>query len=128
MERSTRLALVLHAVAELITGTLLMTQPHLFAADNASSVDHAEAMRGIGNGALSILFVGLAMLLSHDRHRPRWAYAIMAQYHLGVCILQIKHPLPGVPLMGAIAFHGPLLACFGWRAVQTPPQVVLSNR
>ena len=109
-----KIALILHIVAELVTGLLLVFSPQVFSAGNLS-LDHSEAIRGIGNGAISIGFVGLGLLISPAK-QP-WAYGIMAQYHLGVVILQWKHPLPGVPLAGALAFHGPLLCYFTSKAI-----------
>ena len=89
-------ALVLHVAAELISGTVLVLAPQLFVPGEIS-VDHTESLRGIGNGALSIGLLGLALLLSDESAGPWWAYVIVAQYHVGVVILQLKHPLLGLP-------------------------------
>eukprot|EP00964_Phaeocystis_antarctica_P027955 scaffold15758_cov63-Phaeocystis_antarctica.AAC.4 len=47
-------ALVLHVAAELISGAVLVLAPQLFVPGEIS-VDHTESLRGIGNGALSIV-------------------------------------------------------------------------
>ena len=110
-------ALVLHIAAELISGAVLVLAPQLFVPGEIS-VDHTESLRGIGNGALSIGLLGLALLLSDESAGPWWAYAVVAQYHAGVVILQLKHPLLGLPYWLAPSFHGWLLLMFarmGWR-------------
>ena len=62
-------ALVLHIAAELISGAVLVLAPQLFVPGEIS-VDHTESLRGIGNGALSIGLLGLALLLSDRSAGP----------------------------------------------------------
>jgi hypothetical protein len=111
--------LILHVVAELGAGSVLLVSPVLFA-PTASSIDHQEALRGIGNGALSVALLGLALLTSGrsiDSALGRFGFAILAQYHLGVVILQLKHPLLGIPWWLAPGFHGVLLLAFASRVL-----------
>ena len=111
-------ALGLHVLAELVAGSILLLQPRLFAAD-PDGVNHVEALRGIGNGALCVGVLGLCVFLSDRALRPQWAFATMALYHFGVVVLQLRHPLLGVPFWLAPLFHALLLARFAQAALRS---------
>ena len=112
------LALGAHVLAELIAGTILLVQPLLFA-PSPDGVNHEEALRGIGNGAFCIGVVGACVLREKREKRPQWAFAAMALYHANVVVLQLRHPLLGVPYWLAPLFHGLLLARFVEVALRT---------
>jgi hypothetical protein len=112
--------LILHVLAELVAASVLLVAPSVFVPTAAH--DHQEALRGIGNGALSIALLGVALLMSGRQIGTalgRCGFAILSQYHLGVVLLQLKHPMLGVPWWVAPGFHGLLLLAFASR-VATP--------
>ena len=105
------LALWFHVIAELIAGSILIFQPLLFA-PAPDGIDHVEALRGIGNGAFCIGVLGVCLLVKEKEERPRFAFGVIGLYHFGVVVLQLRHPLLGVPYWLAPGFHGLLLLQF----------------
>eukprot|EP00658_Telonema_sp_P-2_P038093 TRINITY_DN27377_c0_g1_i1.p2 TRINITY_DN27377_c0_g1~~TRINITY_DN27377_c0_g1_i1.p2 ORF type:complete len:148 (-),score=22.73 TRINITY_DN27377_c0_g1_i1:378-821(-) len=108
--------LMVHVLAEMVAGVTLLLSPSVLV-PGVLSADHTEALRSIGNGAITVGFIGVALLLASPPDRPRWAYAVIAQYHLGVVVLQLRHPMVGVPYGLAAGFHGLLLGGFVWLAL-----------
>ena len=99
--------LKIHVLAELVAGTILLLKPSFFNPNATAS--HMETMRGIGNGALSIGVVGLALLNMDPR--PTFLFAVLAQYHSLVVWLQLREPMPNMPARLPPFFHG-LLAFY----------------
>ena len=110
------IALGMHVLAEICAGLVLLFRPELFV-PHPDGINHIEACRGIGNGAFSIGILGVCLMFSSAESRPWWGFAIMALYHLGVVVLQLLHPLLGVPYWLAPGFHSLLLFRFVYRAV-----------
>jgi hypothetical protein len=93
--------------------SLLLLEPSVFA---AGSFDQHEAMRGFGNGAISVALLGVLLLLGPEPWVAGFLYAVLAQYHSVIVLLQLRNPLPPpAPPWLAPAFHG---ALGGWLAGQ----------
>jgi hypothetical protein len=99
--------LKIHVLAEIVAGTILLLKPSFFNPNATAS--HMETMRGVGNGALSIGVVGLALLNMDPR--PTFLFAVLAQYHSLVVWLQLREPMPNMPAWLPPLFHG-LLAFY----------------
>ena len=110
--------LYLHIFAESIAGAILLFQPNIFE-PGPVHFGHLEAMRGFGNGAVSVTLVGAALALDGkpNSRTATWLYAILAQYHLGIFVLQCRNPMKGAPVWLAPSFHGILAAAFLLRCV-----------
>jgi hypothetical protein len=108
--------LCLHIVAELVAGFILCVSPLTFVP--TASATHSESLRGVGNGALGIGFVGVALLTLQRNSRPRVFYGVIAIYHLGVVWLQLRDPMPKIPWWLPPGFHGLLAVWFVVRCLQ----------
>ena len=127
MSTVTALLLLVHVVAEGIAGLVLVLSPSVF--ENDATFKHHEAMRGFGNGALSITLVGITVLAhkhfggqrGHEKTRTElslvaFLYATLVQYHLGIVWLQFRNPLPPpTPFWVAPLFHGTLALVFSYQ-------------
>lgn len=105
--------LAVHVVAELIAGLILCFAPYLF--NSTGSDSQLETMRNIGNGAICVGLLGAALLSLIKSNRPNIFFGVIAQYHVGVVILQLRVPLEGVPIWPALLFHGGLAIWFTQR-------------
>ena len=97
------LVLRLHVLAELIAGFVLLLSPSTFVP--TATPTHSETLRGVGNGAISIGLVGVALLNMSIHSRPRILLGIIAQYHCVVVWLMLREPLPNLEII-APSFHG----------------------
>ena len=106
----------LHVLVELIAGFILCCSPLTFVP--LASATHSESLRGVGNGALAIGFVGVALLTLPPTSRPNVFFGVIAMYHLGVVWLQLRAPMPNIPWWLPPGFHGLLAAWFVARSLQ----------
>ena len=111
MSSNERIVLFIHVLAELTAGTILLLSPTIFNSD--ATLSHLESLRGVGNGAISIGLVGVALLnmkKTSQIHQKKVLFGIIAQYHCFVVWLQLRHPIPGMEIV-APGFHA-LLALY----------------
>ncbi len=117
-------ALTLHVLAELVAGILLLFSPAVFLGDTAT-YGHLETARGFGNGAISIALLGAVLLFRHSTwpdHGVVWGFAILAQYHAVIIVVQLREP-NYTPAMKALVstFHGLMSVVFAATASRALP-------